>query len=258
MTARAPYGCRCGCSSTTASACCRAASRRASARARPSPATCSGRQPRRRPGQKGAGGKDQGGIELMLEFKVDDIVDWLWEDLALPNLKPRAGATRGIGMEARRLGPARSALAAGSPPLAQGIGQAARARCLTRPRSRTRTCGTASSRAAANPRCGRPCSSCSMCRAACRTATGSWPRRSSSGWRPGLKREYQALDIVFVAHTTEAWEFSEPDFFKVTGTGGTVASVGLAKVQEIMEAALRSVDLQRLPVLRLRRRQRRG
>jgi uncharacterized sporulation protein YeaH/YhbH (DUF444 family) len=40
---------------------------------------------------------------------------------------------------------------------------------------------------------------------------------------------------VFVAHTTEAWEFNEPDFFKVTGTGGTVASVGLLKVQEIMD-----------------------
>ena len=52
----------------------------------------------------------------------------------------------------------------------------------------------------------------------------------------GLKREYKSLDIVFVAHTTEAWEFSEPDFFKVTGSGGTVASVGLAKVREIMEA----------------------
>jgi uncharacterized protein len=51
----------------------------------------------------------------------------------------------------------------------------------------------------------------------------------------GLKREYKALDIVFVAHTTDAWEFNEPDFFKVTGTGGTVASVGLAKVHEIME-----------------------
>ena len=51
----------------------------------------------------------------------------------------------------------------------------------------------------------------------------------------GLRREYKALDIVFVAHTTEAWEFSEADFFKVTGSGGTVASVGFAKVREIME-----------------------
>jgi uncharacterized sporulation protein YeaH/YhbH (DUF444 family) len=51
----------------------------------------------------------------------------------------------------------------------------------------------------------------------------------------GLRREYKALDIVFVAHTTEAWEFSEPDFFKVAGSGGTVTSVGLAKVREIMQ-----------------------
>ena len=41
---------------------------------------------------------------------------------------------------------------------------------------------------------------------------------------------------MFVAHTTEAWEFSEADFFKVTGSGGTVASAGLAKVREIMQA----------------------
>ena len=33
------------------------------------------------PGQKGAGGTERGGIELMLEFKVDDIIDWLWEEL---------------------------------------------------------------------------------------------------------------------------------------------------------------------------------
>jgi hypothetical protein len=41
---------------------------------------------------------------------------------------------------------------------------------------------------------------------------------------------------VFVAHTTEAWEFSEPDFFQVTGTGGTVASTGLNKVREVIDA----------------------
>ena len=74
----------------------------------------------------------------------------------------------------------------------------------------------------------------------------------------GLRREYKALDIVFVAHTTDAWEFSEADFFKVTGSGGTVASVGLAKVREIMQERFDPVDLQCLPVLRLGRRQRLG
>jgi uncharacterized sporulation protein YeaH/YhbH (DUF444 family) len=51
----------------------------------------------------------------------------------------------------------------------------------------------------------------------------------------GLRREYRTLDIVFVAHTTEAWEFSEADFFKVAGSGGTVASAGLRKVNEIIQ-----------------------
>jgi len=52
----------------------------------------------------------------------------------------------------------------------------------------------------------------------------------------GLRREYRSMETLFVAHTTEAWEFNEPDFFQVSGTGGTVASSGLAKVREIIDA----------------------
>ena len=47
--------------------------------------------PQSGPGQKGAGGKEGGGTELLLEFKVDEIIDWLWDDLKLPNLQPRVG-----------------------------------------------------------------------------------------------------------------------------------------------------------------------
>src|SRR5690606_25880392 len=49
-------------------------------------------------------------------------------------------------------------------------------------------------------------------------------------------REYRSLDTVFVAHTTDAWEFTESEFFKVAGTGGTVASTGFAKVREIIDS----------------------
>jgi uncharacterized protein len=38
-----------------------------------------------------------------------------------------------------------------------------------------------------------------------------------------------------VAHTTEAWEFNEPEFFQVSGSGGTVASAGFLKVREVMD-----------------------
>jgi uncharacterized sporulation protein YeaH/YhbH (DUF444 family) len=185
-------------------------------------------------GQKGAGGKDHGGIELMLEFKVDDIVDWLWDDLKLPNLKPRVGATedaewRREGWDRRgarsRLDRRRSlkesvkrrALDASSPAFTD---EDLRYRQLARRRQ-------------------------PAVRAAVfflLDVSGSMSDRDRQlaktffFWvSAGLKREYKALDIVFVAHTTEAWEFNEADFFKVTGTGGTVASVGLNKVKEIMD-----------------------
>jgi uncharacterized sporulation protein YeaH/YhbH (DUF444 family) len=186
------------------------------------------------PGQKGAGGKDKGGIELMLEFKVDDIIEWLWEELKLPNLQPKTGATeesewKREGWDRRgarsRLDRRRSlkesvkrrALDEDSPAFTD---EDLRYRQLTRRRQ-------------------------PALRAAVfflLDVSGSMSDRDRQlaktffFWvAAGLRREYKALDIVFVAHTTDAWEFSEPDFFKVTGSGGTVASVGLAKVREIME-----------------------
>ncbi|MEJ0007181.1 MAG: DUF444 family protein [Steroidobacteraceae bacterium] len=40
---------------------------------------------------KGEGGQGEGAVQLMLEIKIDDIVDWLWEEMQLPNLKARVG-----------------------------------------------------------------------------------------------------------------------------------------------------------------------
>ena len=73
--------------------CWSAATRRASARARPNPETCSVRPtPSAARGRKGAAGKARGAPELMLAFKVDDVIDWLWEHMQLPNLQARIGA----------------------------------------------------------------------------------------------------------------------------------------------------------------------
>lgn len=185
------------------------------------------------PGQKGAGGKERGGTELMLEFKVDDVIDWLWEELKLPNLQPRVGPSEDSewkreGWDRRgarsRLDRRRSlkesvkrrALEPDSPAFTD---EDLRFRQLTRRRQ-------PSIRAAVF---------------FLLDVSGSMSERDRQlaktffFWvAAGLRREYRALDIVFVAHTTDAFEFSEPDFFKVTGSGGTIASAGFAKVHEIM------------------------
>ena len=88
----------------------RAASSRAPAKATASPATCS--QPAR-DGEARQGRRRQRRrrLQFVLELKIDDIVDWLWEELKLPNLKVKRGAMRQDELHARRLEQARRALA---------------------------------------------------------------------------------------------------------------------------------------------------
>ncbi len=187
------------------------------------------------PGQKGAGGKERGAPELMLEFKVDDIIDWLWEDMQLPNLQARVGATEEAEWKREgwdrhgarsRLDRRRSlkeavkrrALDANSPAFTD---EDLRFRQLTRRRQ-------PALRAAVF-----------LLLDVSGSMSESDRRRAKTFFfwvAAGLRREYKALDIVFIAHTTDAFEFSEADFFKVTGSGGTVASAGLSKVREIMQA----------------------
>src|SRR5687767_2116039 len=51
-------------------------------------------QPGREPEGAGAqsGGTRDGEIRFVVELKIDEIVDWLWEELKLPELKPRRSA----------------------------------------------------------------------------------------------------------------------------------------------------------------------
>jgi len=187
------------------------------------------------PGEKGAGGRDEGEVQLLLEFKVDDIVDWLWEEMQLPNLKARTGPsdeTDWIREGWDRRG-ARSRLdrrrsfkelvkrrgAPGATPTFTD--EDLRFRQLARRR--------------------QPAVHAVVFFML--DVSGSMSDRDRKLAKTfffwvvqGLRREYRSLETVFVAHTTEAWEFNEPDFFKVSGTGGTVASTGFAKVGEIIAA----------------------
>jgi uncharacterized protein len=187
------------------------------------------------PGQKGAGGRDEGEVQLLLEFKVDDIVDWLWEEMQLPNLKARAGPSDETdwireGWDRRgarsRLDRRRSfkemVKRRGAPgAIPTFTDEDLRFRQLARRR--------------------QPAVHAVVFFML--DVSGSMSDRDRKLAKTfffwvvqGLRREYRSMETVFVAHTTEAWEFNEPEFFQVSGTGGTVASTGLLKVREIIDA----------------------
>lgn len=185
------------------------------------------------PGEKGRGGREEGEVQLLLELKIDDIVDWLWEEMHLPNLKARAGPSEESewvreGWDRRgprsRLDRRRSfkelVKRRGAPGAIPGFtDEDLRYRQLARRRQ-------------------------PAVRAVVfflLDVSGSMSDRDRKlaktffFWTvQGLRREYRSLETVFVAHTTDAWEFSEPDFFQVSGSGGTVASTGFSQVRQII------------------------
>ena len=184
---------------------------------------------------KGAGGSDDGGLEFTLEFKVEDIVDWLWEEMQLPNLKARVGKAEETdftreGWDKRgarsRLDRRRSLREAVKRRAVQGESPS-----FTNDDLRFRQLTM------------REQPAIQAVVFLLLDVSGSMSERDRQlaktffFWAvQGLRRQYRHLDTVFVAHTTEAWEFSEQEFFQVSGSGGTVASTGLAKVREIINA----------------------
>jgi hypothetical protein len=187
------------------------------------------------PGDKGPGGREDGGVQLQLEFKVDDIVDWLWEEMQLPNLKARAGPsdeTEYVREGWDRRG-ARSRLdrRRSFKELVKRRGSPGATPTFTDEDLRFRQLAR------------RKQPAVHAVVFFMLDVSGSMSDRDRKLAKTfffwvvqGLRRQYRSLDTVFVAHTTEAWEFNEADFFQVTGSGGTVSSTGLLKVREIMDS----------------------
>src|SRR5690606_189457 len=183
---------------------------------------------------KRTGGREEREFQLLLEIKIHDIVDWLWEEMQLPNLKARAGAAEET--EWTREGWDR---------------RGARSR-LDRRRSFKELVKRQGAKDALPTFTDEDLRFRQLARRRqpavhavvffLLDVSGSMSDRDRKlaktffFWvAQGLRREYRSLETVFVAHTTEAWEFTETDFFQVAGTGGTVASTGLGKVREIID-----------------------
>ncbi len=182
---------------------------------------------------KGKGTNDGGGIEFTLEFKVDDIVDWLWEEMQLPNLKARVGKSEETDWtrEGWDKKGARSRL-----DRRRSLREAVKRRAI-QPDGPSFSDDDLRFRQLNQ----REQPSIQAVVFLLMDVSGSMTdadrklAKTFFFWAiQGLKRQYRHLDTVFVAHTTEAFEFDEEKFFQVTGNGGTVTSTGLNKVQEII------------------------
>ena len=194
------------------------------------------RPAQREQGEGGAGGTEQGEVQFVLELKIDDILDWLWEELKLPELKPKRSAALDEPDYTRegwdRHGP--------------------RARL-----DRRRTMREAVKRRAVQEspldfvdedlryrqlvRRATPAMNAAVVFAL--DVSGSMGERERKLAKTffffalqGIRRQYARVEVVFLAHTTEAWEFNEEQFFQVAGTGGTTASSVFALAGKLLKS----------------------
>ena len=189
-------------------------------------------QPQQGENGKEAGGSGEGGYDLVLEFKIDDIVDWLWEELKLPNLEPKTGMARDeeLVREGWDRRGARSRL-----DRRRSLREAIKRRAVDRDGPaftdddlRYRQLAVRSQPATKAVVYFAMDVSSSM-----RDKDRKLAKSFFFWVIQGLKRQYQHIEPVFIAHTVKAWEFAEQEFFQVRGSGGTVASSAFNAVNAI-------------------------
>ncbi len=180
-------------------------------------------------------GTGEGGLQFVLELKVDDIVDWLWEELQLPNLQPKPGTTL-VDEQLVREGwdkrGARSRL-----DRRRTLKEAIKRRTVqtkgpdfTNDDLRFRQLAKRTQPATMAVVFFALDASSSMGEANRKLA------KTFFFWAlQGLRRQYKQISTVFIAHTSAAWEFSEAEFFQVTAQGGTEGSSAFELVHQIID-----------------------
>jgi uncharacterized sporulation protein YeaH/YhbH (DUF444 family) len=188
--------------------------------------------------EPGAGGNEDGEVRLLLEFSIDDVMDWVWEELKLPDLKPRPSARideHELVREGWDKRGARSRL-----DRRRTVKEAIKRRAMqtdpvpfTNEDLRFRQLVTRS----------RPSTSAVIFFVIDVSASMTQIERKLAKAffffaLQGIRRKYGKVESRFIAHTTHAWEFGEADFFQVSGIGGTIASSAFRLVHDTIRTEL--------------------
>ena len=174
--------------------------------------------------ERGQGGTGQGEIRFVVELKVDEIVDWLWEELKLPELKPKRAATLDEPDYIREGWDKRGARS-----------RLDRRRTLRESVKRRALQEDAVSitnddlRFRQLVKRATPATNAAVIFAL--DVSGSMDeaqRRLAKQFfffaLQGIRRQYARVETVFLAHAAQAWEFDESQFFQASSSGGTVTS----------------------------------
>ena len=194
-----------------------------------------------RPGQPQQGdekgseaGSGNGDLQFVLELKIEDVLDWLWEELKLPDLKPKQSAREEDdeyvreGWDKRGV---RSRL-----DRRRTVKQAIRRRAIqTNPAPFTDD----DLRFRQLVKRQRPATNAAVIFALDVSGSmGETERQLAKTFfffaLQGIRRQYAKVETAFIAHSAEAWEFNESQFFQTSGTGGTVSSTAFKMSQEVM------------------------
>jgi len=182
-----------------------------------------------------AGGTENGEIRFVVEMKLDEIIDWIWEELKLPDLQPKRSATMDEPDYVREGWDKRGA----------------RSRL-----DRRRTMKEAVKRRSIqqNPipivnddlrfrqlvKRATPSMNAAVIFAL--DVSGSMDeaqRRLAKQFfffaLQGIRRQYSKVETVFLAHAAQAWEFEESQFFQASSSGGTVSSCAFQLALQVMK-----------------------
>ncbi|MGK5055430.1 DUF444 family protein [Janthinobacterium sp. LB2P49] len=186
-------------------------------------------------GTQGDGGDGEGTVRLLLEFPIDDILDWLWDAFELPHLKPRhLGAideARLVRSGLDRHG-ARSRL-----DRRRTVKEAIKRRALQAQPVPFTNDDLRYRQVLPQP---HPSTNAVVFFVLDVSASMAQAERKLAKSffffvLQGLRRRYASVETRFIAHTTRAWEFSEAEFFQVNGMGGTMASTAFRLSRELLQ-----------------------
>jgi uncharacterized sporulation protein YeaH/YhbH (DUF444 family) len=189
-------------------------------------------------GQSGEGGSGQGEVKLMLEFSIDEVMDWLWDELKLPDLKPLPNTRvdtpelvregwdkRGAPSRLDRRRTAKEAIkrrAVQSDPVPFTNDDLRFRQIVARQRPST--------------------SAVVFFVIDVSASMTQLERKLAKSFfffaLQGIRRKYAKVQTRFIAHTTRAWEFSEAEFFQVSGSGGTIASSAFRLTLDLVRTEL--------------------